>query len=112
MVDLADEIIAQQPDAVLIYSGHNEWYGALGVGSTETLASRPRLVRLTLALQRWRTFMAIRQGIVWIRRKHGDPRAAIETASLMETLAREREIVLGGPSYEQGVRQFAGNSTS
>ena len=28
---------SQEPDAVLIYAGHNEYYGALGVGSTESL---------------------------------------------------------------------------
>jgi tetratricopeptide (TPR) repeat protein len=93
----------------LIYAGHNEWYGALGVGSTEALGSRPVLVRLSLALQRWRTFMAIRRGVVWVRRKAGDPRAQRETPSFMETLARDREIALGGPAYERGLRQYAEN---
>ena len=30
--DEVDEILARQPDAVLIYAGHNEFYGALGAG--------------------------------------------------------------------------------
>src|SRR3712207_5121661 len=34
LLDLADEIIAQHPDAVMIYTGHNEYYGVFGVGST------------------------------------------------------------------------------
>ena len=33
LMDFAEEIIAQQPDAVLIYAGHNEYLGVLGVGS-------------------------------------------------------------------------------
>ena len=30
IADLAPEVIAQHPDAILIYAGHNEYYGALG----------------------------------------------------------------------------------
>jgi len=39
LLDLADEIIREQPDAVLIYAGHNEYYGAFGVGSTESFGT-------------------------------------------------------------------------
>ena len=34
LLDFSKEIIAQQPDAVVIYAGHNEYLGLLGVGST------------------------------------------------------------------------------
>ena len=34
LFDQVDEIIEQEPDAILIYAGHNEFYGALGVGSS------------------------------------------------------------------------------
>ena len=34
LLDFADEIIAQQPDAVVIYTGHNEYLGIGGVGSS------------------------------------------------------------------------------
>ncbi|MDH3589898.1 MAG: SGNH/GDSL hydrolase family protein, partial [Gammaproteobacteria bacterium] len=33
LLAFADEIIAQHPDAVLVYAGHNEYLGILGVGS-------------------------------------------------------------------------------
>jgi lysophospholipase L1-like esterase len=32
ILDFSREIIDQHPDAVMIYAGHNEYYGALGVG--------------------------------------------------------------------------------
>ncbi len=38
ILDFVDEIIEQQPDAVLIYAGHNEYLGILGVGSAYTAA--------------------------------------------------------------------------
>ncbi|HVF39381.1 MAG TPA: hypothetical protein VM939_05725, partial [Gemmatimonadaceae bacterium] len=45
IADLADEVVDRKPDAVLIYGGHNEYYGALGAGSTESLGSFPGFVR-------------------------------------------------------------------
>ena len=47
IVDLAGDVIDQKPDAVIIYGGHNEYYGALGAGSTESLGPIPGFVRLT-----------------------------------------------------------------
>src|SRR4051812_35062557 len=52
LYDEVDEILARQPDAVLIYAGHNEFYGALGAGSTEAAGAVPALVRSYLRLQR------------------------------------------------------------
>ena len=40
LLDFADEIIAQQPDAVMIYAGHNEYLGIGGVGSSNSHAER------------------------------------------------------------------------
>src|SRR5688500_20130638 len=37
LVDMAREVLAQSPDAVLIYAGHNEYYGSLGAASTENI---------------------------------------------------------------------------
>ncbi|MEL7363061.1 MAG: SGNH/GDSL hydrolase family protein, partial [Bacteroidota bacterium] len=51
--DLRRPVVAQQPDAVVIYAGHNEFYGALGVGSTvESFGDRVALKRLALRLKR------------------------------------------------------------
>ena len=109
MLDIADEVIAQRPDAVLIYAGHNEWYGALGVGSTESLAANPAFVRATLRLQKWRIFMAIRRLIIWARTRGGRNAPPEGAVSLMETLARDKDMPLEGDAYRRGVAQFSGN---
>ncbi len=48
ILDFMDEVIAQKPDAILIYAGHNEFYGALGVASMESLGKYPFFVRTFL----------------------------------------------------------------
>jgi tetratricopeptide (TPR) repeat protein len=112
IADLAPEVIAQRPDAVLIYAGHNEYYGALGAGSTETLGAVPAFVRLYLRLQRFKTFLLLRNMVgVALAAAHGDsPFAAPDPhPSKMETVVRDQRIALGGKVYERGKRQFESN---
>src|SRR6266704_841724 len=89
--DEVDEILARQPDAVLIYAGHNEFYGALGAGSIETLGAFPAFVRTYLGLQRHlRTLLLARElaaGLVRrLERRTGPARASM---SLMQQMVRE-----------------------
>ncbi|MGH7650300.1 MAG: hypothetical protein ACREMS_00505 [Gemmatimonadaceae bacterium] len=108
MLDVAKEVAAQHPDAVLIYAGHNEYYGALGTASRVSIPGGVGMVRLYLRLLRLRTVLALRNGIAAIRRKPGS-QSDLEAASLMEVLARDRQIPLNSKPYHQGVRQFESN---
>lgn len=110
MLDMADEIIAQRPSAVLIYAGHNEYYGAFGAASRQGGVGGPRLARATLWLEHSRVVMALRRGIEWTRRRFaGRDTSSAHAASFMETLARDQSIALGDATYDRGVRQFDDN---
>ncbi|MDX1546218.1 MAG: tetratricopeptide repeat protein [Rhodothermales bacterium] len=109
LLDLSDEILAQQPDAVLVYAGHNEYYGALGVGSSESLGGGA-LTRLYLRLRALRTVQALRDGLGslagWMRgRGQGRP----PSATLMERMVGEQSIPYGSPLYREGLAQFRAN---
>jgi tetratricopeptide (TPR) repeat protein len=111
IVDFVGEILDQHPDAVLIYAGHNEYYGALGVGSTSSLGSFPPFVRLYLKLQRLRTFQLLRNsitGVMGLARGGGNAKSD-QTPSRMESVARDQQIVLGGKAYRAGTLQFESN---
>ena len=60
--DLTDEIIKQKPDLVIIYAGHNEYYGALGAGSSISSGSHPGLARTYLFLKNFRFFQLLDNG--------------------------------------------------
>lgn len=112
IADLAGDIIDQHPDAVMIYGGHNEYYGALGAGSTESLGSFPSLVRLYLRLQHLKTFLLLRNTIstVVAAVRGGRSTSEIEAdATRMESVVGDQRIVLGGEAYMRGVRQYEGN---
>jgi lysophospholipase L1-like esterase len=63
LLDFADEIIEQQPDAILIYAGHNEFLGILGVGSNFVVAGSSSATRWLLRLRDWRVFQLVQNTI-------------------------------------------------
>ncbi len=116
LLDLADEIIAEQPDAVLVYTGHNEWYGALGAASTQTLGRSGGLVRLYLRLRDWRTVQLLRDAIAAVRPRRAPPggtsagnAAGGGGTTLMQRMVGEEAVPLGGESYRAGLAQFEEN---
>ena len=108
LVDQVDEILEQQPDAIMIYAGHNEFYGALGVGSNENLGAFPGFVRFYLKLQRFKTFLFMREMIVdtgqWIFGSSGSA-----GGTLMERIISNQSIELDGPVFELAMIQFRSN---
>jgi hypothetical protein len=113
LVDLVDDIFKQSPDALVIYTGHNEYYGALGVGSVQSLGNSPWLIRIYLRLQSLKTFLMLRDFIGWIKIQISkifykgseiDP-----TATLMESIVAEQVIPSGSAMYEAGKNQFKEN---
>jgi len=108
LYDVVDEMLSQQPDAVLIYAGHNEFYGALGAGSTETVGAFPAFVRAYLGLQRrFKTVVLARDLALRLAAIGGAP--ADSSRSLMQQMVREELIPLHSPTYERGTRQFREN---
>ena len=107
LLDFADEIIAQQPDAVIIYTGHNEYLGIGGVGSSLASANSPALARAIAKLRRLHLYRALERGLGSLG-AGPDPIAARE-GTLMSRVAAERSIPLDSPLYQRGVQQFRGN---
>lgn len=108
ILDLTDEILEKSPDALLIYAGHNEYYGALGVGSVQSLGSSRWLIRSYLKLQSIKTFLLLRDFIGWIRNLLSGSKAD-PTATLMARIVGEQTIPYGSSLYEDGKNQFKEN---
>jgi lysophospholipase L1-like esterase len=111
LVDFAEEIIAARPDAVVIYVGHNEYLGILGVGSTMRLAASRALTRAFLALRELRLLQLMQRAIGAIR-PAAHAAATDPSESLMARVAGEREIESGSRLYTLGLVQFRANLTT
>ncbi len=111
LYDQVDEILEQRPDAIMIYAGHNEFYGALGVGSNETLGEFPGFVRFYLKLQRFKTFLFVREMMVssgqWLGQLFGAEKPS--SGTLMERIINDQSIELDGPKFKLAMKQFRSN---
>jgi tetratricopeptide (TPR) repeat protein len=107
LLDFADEVIAQQPDAVVIYTGHNEYLGIGGVGSSLAAARSPFTARAIMRLRRLHLYRALERSLGTLLAGRDAPDRADGT--LMSRVAAQRSIPLGSPLYQRGLEQFRGN---
>src|SRR5450432_1166168 len=54
VLGFAKDLVNYEPDAVLIYSGQNEYYGTLGVGSSNKISGNPHIIQSILWLRQLR----------------------------------------------------------
>lgn len=111
LADQVDEIIEQNPDAILIYAGHNEFYGALGIGSNENIGAFPGFVRFYLKLQRFKTFLLLRDWMtdvsIWMGEVFGNTERV--SGTLMERIIKSQAIGLNSTEFDLAMRQFESN---
>ena len=93
LLDEADEIIAREPDAVLVYTGHNEYYGAFGAGSPQALP-RP-LVRAYLALLRHLRTAQLLANAIGAGRAAAAANDSGAPRTVMQLMAADQHIPLG-----------------
>jgi len=105
--DLVPDVLNEKPDLILIYAGHNEYYGALGVGSLESLGRNRHLVNFILSLNGFRTVQLLRNTIKSIIKifSNGKP----NNGTLMSRMAKKKAIPYDSEIYNEGLEQFEGN---
>ena len=106
LLDMAPDIIAIDPDLVVIYAGHNEYYGALGVASSETAGQSPALVNTYLRLQGLATVQALSSAIAAVMSPSS---TSGSSGTMMERMVREENVPFEGDLYTQGLRQYEAN---
>ena len=120
MLSYADDIIAQQPDGVLIYAGHNEYVGILGVGASESGLGSSLFTRLSLALRPYRLYQAVEQLTSAVSATAPADESLSPAASqqkgalqqkrtLMARLAQSQFVPLHSELYQAGLMQYRRN---
>lgn len=104
LLDFEDEIADIDPDAVVIYAGHNEFLGDLGAASAADSNRSPGFTRLVLNLRKLNLieagFQVYGAGTVPLSRS-GE--------ALMSRMGRNRTIAYGSVVFAAGHRQFREN---
>ncbi|MCF8241992.1 MAG: tetratricopeptide repeat protein [Melioribacteraceae bacterium] len=105
--DFFNGIIDHDPDVVLIYAGHNEFYGALGVGSLESLGTSRMMVNLVLSLNDYKLTQFLRDIIQGTMSLFADEKQ--QSGTLMSRMADDQSIPLDSEKFNLGIEQFRGN---
>ena len=107
LLDFSGEILEQRPDAVVIYAGHNEYVGILGVGSGFSVGRRRPVVLSFLWLKDLKIFQLGQRALSAFGVKGPSRRA--EGRTLMATIVSEKKIPYGSPLYRRGLAQYRAN---
>jgi len=103
LIDFADEIIAQHPDAVIINAGHNEYYGALGVGSKSQFGFGVRMGRAGIWMRKTKVGQLFANVLATF---FSDADKIDYHETLMKRMVKDSEIPLHSSIYNLGIRQF------
>lgn len=101
---LAEPVADLQPDAVVIYAGHNEYYGAYGPAGTQGWTGTSITAkRFVIGASRWGLVAGL-SGLM-----AGDDEPAGERRTMMARVVRDASVELAGDVYAAGLAQYEAN---
>lgn len=113
VVDLLNRTWKYSPDLILIYTGHNEFYGALGVGSVESLGHSRGIIKAYLYLSNHKTFQLVQNSINWFIRllQTNHTKQDNSQGTLMERIVKKKQIRYRDSLYKVALKNFQENIT-
>ncbi len=112
--DFIPAVLEQKPDLILIYTGHNEYYGAMGVGSTESSGSSRMLTNISIYLEKLKTYQLVKDFVKWVAQTGASVKTSgsdNQNETLMARMIGESLIPFNSKQYMQGIEQFRDNMT-
>ena len=109
VADIMREIGAYEPDLVIVYDGHNEFYGALGVSSRESIGQSRWITKTYLRLIHSKVFLLLRDLTAGITRLGADAASDDPGGTMMEKLARGQYVAYRSPAYDRALDIFKEN---
>ncbi len=106
LLDFSDEIIQLQPDLILIYAGHNEYLGIMGVGSAYASQGGRAATLMFLKFRNLRLYQLIE---MMFYSKQKSSHRNLKNKTLMAQIAKEKTIPYQSELYQAGIEQFSGN---
>jgi lysophospholipase L1-like esterase len=107
--DLMPGVLKQSPDLIIIYAGHNEYYGALGAGSMEYVGSSRGIVNLVIYLNNFKITQLVRNTLKWFSGMLQSGRDEGRGGTLMARMAKDQYIFYNSDLFNDGISQFGGN---
>ncbi len=106
LLDFSKELAEQNPDGILIYAGHNEYYGALGVGSTSNAELPGGLKKVSIGFKKLRLGQQLMKLSGLLSKKD---KIDLSTTLMERMVASGKEIKKDSHLYNLGLEQFNDN---
>ena len=108
--DLLPGIIDQKPNLIIIYAGHNEYYGAFGVGSTENIGNSRKFVNFLIWLNKFKSVELLRNIINSVGSLfNNEENQNVRGGTLMARIVKDQLIHFNSEYFNIGIEQFKGN---
>ncbi len=109
VLDLLKEALDYQPDLIVIYSGHNEFYGTYGVASTEYLAQNKQFLDFYMQLRRLKVFQLARNIVLSTKALLASQEPTTRRSTFLERMVEDKYIPFDSPKYVMARRLFEAN---
>lgn len=101
--DLRKRISDFEPDAIVLYTGHNEYYGSFGVGSKQFQLGENRWIkRLIINLKDFHLYQ-------WIESLISPSNQPQTDRTMMSLVVKDSQIEYGSETFKSGLSQFEAN---
>lgn len=108
VLDFGKSVLDYEPDAVLVYTGHNEYYGAMGVAATKGIGHSRALARWLMHLRGLRLTQLIASATDKFSEMISGEKVDLRE-NLMKRMAADQQIAFGSEAYNAGLDQFRAN---
>lgn len=110
LADFMPQILKEKPDAILLYAGHNEFYGAFGIGSNEAFVYNPLFIRLHLKLIDYRIYQLTINTIGHLTSVFRNLSSEeSQKGTLMSKVVKDANIYYGSKTYKTGIENYEHN---
>lgn len=105
-LDFVQSLLKYKPDAILIYGGHNEFYGALGVASSEYISNSILLNRFLLKIRNFKLYQLTENIIDFFTDLIINQKSS---GTLMQRMVKDKFIPFNSELFNDGLNQFETN---
>jgi tetratricopeptide (TPR) repeat protein len=110
VLDMEREILRKyQPDLIVVYTGHNEFYGVFGQASTFSLFNNRALLQCFLQMQRSKLFLLMRNTLNDLFGKRIERGIHNQSNTLMSIMAKDVGIDLESRVFQNTEEQYQEN---
>jgi hypothetical protein len=109
VLDMTREVMEYKPDFIIVYDGHNEFYGALGIASRESAGQARWLGLAYMSLTKWKSFLLLNDAIDLVKNIFTTPAAEDVAGTAMERLAKGKHVPYNSSLYTTGLEWYKEN---